>query len=161
MLSSEPLHVVLVEPEIPQNAGNIGRTCVALGARLHLVGRLGFSLEDREVKRAGLDYWKHLALTVHDTWDAFLAATPKEAAMSFFSTRGTRPFWDAPCAAPAYLVFGSESRGLPPSFYGRYADGLVRIPQAEAARSLNLATAVGVAAYDAARRLSLFSTIQP
>ena len=155
MLSSEPLHIVLVEPEIPQNAGNIGRTCVALGARLHLVGRLGFSVDDREVKRAGLDYWEHLRLTRHETWDAFAASLPAGACLTFLSTKGERPFWDVPLSAPLYLVFGSESRGLPPSFYERYRDRLARLPQRPEARSLNLAVAVGAAGYDAARRLSI------
>jgi tRNA (cytidine/uridine-2'-O-)-methyltransferase len=157
MLSSEPLHIVLVEPEIPQNAGNIGRTCVALGARLHLVGKLGFSLDDAAVKRAGLDYWEHLRLTRHDTWDAFEAARPAGAAMVFLSTKATRDFWDVELASPLYLVFGSESRGLPPSFYDRYRDRLARLPQRPEARSLNLAVAVGAAGYDAARRLSIIA----
>lgn len=156
MLSSEPLHVVLIEPEIPQNTGNIGRTCVAVGARLHLVGRLGFSVDDRDVKRAGLDYWKHLKLSLHATWDLFLSTIPQDAALSFFSTHGSGLFWDSPVVSPQYLVFGSESRGLPPSFYERYRDRLVKIPQNPGARSLNLGTAAGIAAYDAARRLSLF-----
>lgn len=161
MLSSEPLHLVLVEPEIPQNAGNIGRTCVALGARLHLVGRLGFSTDDRDVKRAGMDYWDRLSLSIHATWDDFLGSLPEGAGMTFLSTRGRRAFWDVPVARPQFLVFGSESRGFPPSFYERYGDRLAAIPQAAEARSLNLATAAGVAAYDAARRLALFPTIRP
>lgn len=155
MVSSD-LNVVLVEPEIPQNAGNIGRTCVAVGARLHLVGRLGFSVDDKDVRRAGLDYWQHLALSVHPTWDVFMSSVPAEATMRFFSTRGTARYFEAPLAKPLYLVFGSESRGLPPSFYDRYAASLVKIPQRPEARSLNLATSVGIVAYDAARRLELF-----
>jgi len=156
MVSSNALNVVLLEPEIPQNAGNVGRTCVALGARLHLVGRLGFSLDERDLKRAGLDYWQHLQLSVHDNWETFLGTLPEGAAMTLLSSRGERTFWDAPVGDPLYLVFGSESRGLPPSFYDRYRHKLARIPQNGEVRSLNLATAVGIAAYDAARRLELF-----
>lgn len=156
MVSSEALHIVLVEPEIPQNAGNIGRTCVALGARLHLVGRLGFRIDDREVKRAGLDYWDHLALSVHESWESFETSLPRGALSLFFSTKGSAAPWDVPVTPPVYLVFGSESRGLPPSFYERYRSALVRLPQRPEARSLNLATAAGIAAYDAARRLELF-----
>jgi tRNA (cytidine/uridine-2'-O-)-methyltransferase len=147
------LHIVLVEPEIPQNTGNIGRTCVGLGATLHLVGELGFSLEAKDVKRAGLDYWAHLKLMRHLTWDAFEAALPAEASLFFFSTKGSSSLWDMRFRAPVYFVFGSESRGLPPSFYKRFRESLVRIPIEKEIRSLNLATAVGIAAYDAARQL--------
>lgn len=160
-MSSKPpsLHVVLVEPEIPQNAGNVGRTCLALGARLHLVGPLGFSLDAAQVKRAGLDYWDKVDLAVHAAWKDFLAQVPTGAQMTFLSARGRRDLWDAPVEPPLYLIFGSESRGLPPSLYRRHDDALVRLPMTGAVRSLNLATAVGIAAYDAARRLKLFSTI--
>lgn len=162
MSSEAPrLHVVLVEPEIPQNAGNVGRTCLALGARLHLVGRLGFSLDEKSLKRAGLDYWASVDLAVHASWDDFLSTVPSGAKLLFLSSRGRRTLWDAELGEPLYLVFGSESRGLPPSFYRRHDDALVRLPSTAAVRSLNLATAVGIAAYDAARRMKLFSTIAP
>lgn len=156
-----PLHIVLVEPEIPQNAGNVGRTCLAIGARLHLVGRLGFSLDEKNLRRAGLDYWANVDLAVHPDWDSFIAGVPAGAQLAFLSSRGNRDFWDVPLAPPTYLVFGSESRGLPPSFYQRHDDALFRLPMTGAVRSLNLATAAGIAAYDAARRLNLFSTIAP
>jgi tRNA (cytidine/uridine-2'-O-)-methyltransferase len=159
-MSSEcPLHVVLVEPEIPQNAGNVGRTCLALGARLHLIGPLGFSLEEKQLKRAGLDYWPSVDLEVHAAWSVFIETVPPGAQVLFFSSRGREKFWETELKSPLYLVFGSESRGLPPSFYRRHDDSLVRLPMAGDVRSLNLATAAGIAAYDAARRLNLFPTI--
>ncbi len=150
---------MLVEPEIPQNTGNVGRTCVGLGATLHLVGRLGFSLEERALKRAGLDYWPKLRLQVHPDWNAFLNSTSSpgqgEGNMFFFSTKGRKSLWEAKIAAPAYLVFGKESSGFPPRFYTEYEDKLLRIPVLDTIRSLNLATAVGVAAFEAARQLEL------
>jgi tRNA (cytidine/uridine-2'-O-)-methyltransferase len=158
-MSSEPpipLNVVLVEPEIPQNAGNIGRTCLGLGARLHLVGKLGFSLDEKEVKRAGLDYWSKVDLLQHKAWEDFLETVPAGAQLAFLSSRGEKSFWDVSLKAPLYLVFGSESRGLPPSLYRRHDDALFRIPMTGEIRSLNLATAVGIAAYEAARRLRFF-----
>jgi len=159
-MSSEPLiHIVLVEPEIPQNAGNVGRTCLALGARLHLVGKLGFSLDEKQLKRAGLDYWSSVDLAVHENWDGFLKNVPSGAQMLFFSTRGKENFWDRALTNPLFLVFGSESRGLPTELYRRHDDALVRLPMTGDVRSLNLATAAGIAAYDSARRLQLFPTI--
>ena len=150
-----PLHIVLVEPEIPGNTGNAGRTCVGLGAPLHLVGRLGFSINERELKRAGLDYWPKLAFRSYADWPTFLATLPKDADLCFFSTKGTVSLWEKRFVRPSYLVFGSESRGFPPSFYETYRDRLVRIPVCPEIRSLNLATAVGVAAFEAARQLGL------
>lgn len=147
------LHIVLVNPEIPQNTGNVGRTCVGLGARLHLVGKLGFSLESSQLKRAGLDYWPKLDLQRHETWDEFLATVPPEADMSFFSTHGKNVFWEKKFSSPAYLIFGAESQGLPKSFYETYKSALLRIPVSNNIRSLNLATAVGVAAFEVTRQM--------
>ena len=153
MKSSRPaLHVVLVEPEIPQNTGNIGRTCVGLSATLHLVGKLGFSLEEKDLKRAGLDYWPQLSFHQHATWEAFLSQIPADAPMHFFSTHGTSSLWDQTFRPNSYLIFGSESRGFPPSFYSLYKERLIRIPLDGPIRSLNLSTAVGVAAFEAARQ---------
>jgi tRNA (cytidine/uridine-2'-O-)-methyltransferase len=148
------LNIVLVEPEIPQNTGNVGRTCVGLGATLHLVGRLGFSLDERALKRAGLDYWPKLNLAVHENWDSFLGSAASDH-FYFFSTKGKKPLWNVKMSAPAYLIFGKESSGFPPRFYSDYEDKLVRIPVLDTIRSLNLATAVGVAAFEAARQLEL------
>jgi tRNA (cytidine/uridine-2'-O-)-methyltransferase len=148
------LHIVLVEPEIPQNTGNIGRTCVGLGATLHLVGKLGFSLADKDLKRAGLDYWPQLKLEVHKDWEAFVKAVPSQAELIYFSTHGSTPLWEKKFSYPCYLVFGSESRGFPPSFYKDHKDRLIRIPVNQQIRSLNLSTAVGIAAFEALRQMT-------
>jgi len=148
-------HVVLVNPEIHWNTGNAGRSCVAAGATLHLVKPLGFSLDDREVKRAGLDYWEHVDLRVWDSWDAFERAMPSLGEPWFFSTKATRMFWDAPLDSPkgTVLVFGRETGGLPASLHQRYRDRFVGMPIASPhVRSLNLSTCVGVALYELLRQ---------
>ena len=153
LVVTDLLNIVLIEPEIPQNTGNIGRTCVGLGAALHLVGELGFSLRQRELKRAGLDYWPKLRWTRHRDWAAFVSEVPAGADLCFFSTHGETSFWEKRFRTPVFLVFGSESRGFPPAFYRDYKDRLYRIPVRNEIRSLNLATAVGVAAFEAQRQL--------
>ena len=148
-------HVVLVNPEIHWNTGNAGRSCVAAGTTLHLVKPLGFSLDDREVKRAGLDYWEHVDLRVWDSWDAFERAMPSLGEPWFFSTKATRMFWDAPLDSPkgTVLVFGRETGGLPASLHQRYRDRFVGMPIASPhVRSLNLSTCVGVALYELLRQ---------
>lgn len=150
-----PLNIVLVEPEIPQNTGNVGRTCVGLGATLHLVGRLGFSLEASALRRAGLDYWAKLNLQVHASWETFLGSVTRDNNFFFFSTKGKKSLWDTTFSSPSYLIFGQESRGFPPHFYSDYEDQLIRIPVLNTIRSLNLATAVGVASFAAARQLQV------
>lgn len=150
-----PLHVVLVHPEIHWNTGNAGRTCLAVGATLHLIEPLGFSLDDRAVKRAGLDYWEHVDLRVWPSWDAFEAQLPTFGAPWFFSTRATRLFWDAPLGetTDTVLVFGRETGGLPPALHDRYADRFVAMPIASPrVRSLNLSTSVAIAAYEVWRQ---------
>jgi tRNA (cytidine/uridine-2'-O-)-methyltransferase len=151
--SKPEIHLVLINPEIPPNTGNVGRTCVGLGATLHLVGKLGFSLDDRDLKRAGLDYWPRLKLKIHADWAAFEASVPAAAELHFFSTHGTVTFWEKRYSSPCYLVFGSESRGFPPEFYSRYKEKLVRIPVTSEIRSLNLSVAAGIAAFEAARQM--------
>ena len=147
------MHIVLVEPEIPQNTGNIARTCAATGAKLHLIRPLGFELSDRYLKRAGLDYWEHLSLAVYDTWDDFLARA-RPGRMHFLSTKGGKSLYETAFEPGDTLVFGSESAGLPEPFYERYRDSLVRIPMpGEHARSLNLATAASIALYEAYRQI--------
>jgi tRNA (cytidine/uridine-2'-O-)-methyltransferase len=145
------LKVVLIRPEIPGNTGAVGRTCAAAGAELHLVGPLGFSLSERHLKRAGMDYWKKLSPVVHGSLDAFLAALPAGADVLAFSADGTRAHWDAEYREDSWLVFGSESAGLPPELRARWAGRLHRIPMAEGARSLNLSTAAAVVLYEAIR----------
>ncbi|PYN88910.1 MAG: tRNA (cytidine(34)-2'-O)-methyltransferase [Candidatus Rokuibacteriota bacterium] len=148
-------HVVLVHPEIHWNTGNAGRTCLAAGATLHLIEPLGFSLDDREVKRAGLDYWEHIDLRVWPSWDAFERELPGLGEPYFFSTRATRLVWDAPLGASksVVLVFGRETVGLPAELHERYRDRLVALPMLSArVRSLNLSTSVGIAVYEVLRQ---------
>ena len=149
------MHVVLVHPEIPHNTGAVGRLCVGLGFPLHLVRPLGFALDERRIRRAGLDYWQHLDARPHDNWDAFLE-TARPSCLFFASTRGTRSLYDCRFAENDALVFGSESVGLPPDFYERYRDALFRIPMpGPHARSLNLSNAVAVSVYEAWRQMNL------
>ncbi len=146
------MHIVLVAPEIPYNTGAVGRICVCLGARLHLVRPLGFSLEESRVKRSGLDYWPHVDIHVHDTWDDFLEGV-HPARLHFASSRGERSLYDTAFSDGDALVFGNESSGLPPDFYNRYRDALFRIPMpGPHSRTLNLANAVSVVAYEAYRQ---------
>ena len=149
------LHVVLVHPEIHWNTGNAGRTCLAAGATLHLIKPLGFSLSEREVKRAGLDYWEHVDLRVWPNWEAFERELPSLGDPYFFSTRATRLFWDAPLGATAsvVLIFGRETGGLPPELHERYRDRFVGMPMlSPQVRSLNLSTSVGIAVYEVLRQ---------
>ena len=151
----EPVfNIVLVRPEIPQNTGGIGRLCVSNNCRLHLIEPLGFSLEDKYVRRAGMDYWRHVDCRVHPSWEAFLKREAPEV-MHFFSTRGGTLYTRAAYPAGTYLVFGSESRGLPEDFYETYRDRLVVIPMlGDFHRSLNLANAAAVGLYEAIRQLN-------
>ena len=150
-----PAHfsVVLVSPEIPHNTGAIGRLCVGLGIPLHLVRPLGFKLTEKAIARAGLDYWPLLEVHVHDSWDDYLAEV-RPRRMLFLSTHGEASLYDCEFAPGDALVFGSESAGLPKEFYDRYRESLFRIPMpGEHARSINLANAVSIAAYECFRQL--------
>jgi tRNA (cytidine/uridine-2'-O-)-methyltransferase len=147
------MHVVLVEPDIPFNTGNVGRSCLATGSTLHLVGRMGFVITDAKLKRAGLDYWPKVKLVRHESWDAFEAQLPPDSDLFFFSKRGRRSLWSATFPRESYLIFGCETTGLPASLVQRYADRLYAIPmQQDSVRSLNLSTAVGVVLYEALRQ---------
>ena len=147
------LHVVLVHPEIPWNAGNAGRTCLAAGARLHLVRPLGFSLDGREVKRAGLDYWERVDPVIWPDWAGLEAALPSLGAAFFFSAEAERSLWDVVFPPRTVLVFGRESVGLPTDVRAHHADRLVRISMApDGVRSLNLSTAVAVGVYEVMRQ---------
>ena len=148
------LHVVLVQPEIPPNTGSIARLCAATGTPLHLVRPLGFSLDDRYLRRAGLDYWPHVDLRVHDSWedarDVLGAVT-----VVCFSARARRSYVDAPLAVqlPTALVFGSETTGLPADLLAAHAESTFRIPMFTAhVRSLNLSNAVSIVLYEALRQ---------
>lgn len=145
------MHVVLVNPEIPQNTGNIARTCAATGAVLHLIKPLGFSIEDKYLKRAGLDYWHLMTLAVHDTWWDFRDAYP-EAKLYFATTKARRSYADVAYPDDAFLVFGRETKGLPEDMLAAFPDALIRIPMREEARSLNLSNSVAVVLYEALRQ---------
>jgi tRNA (cytidine/uridine-2'-O-)-methyltransferase len=148
------VHVVLVAPEIPQNTGNIGRLCVATRSHLHLVEPLGFVVDDKHVRRAGLDYWEHVALTRHTSWEAFLAARPPGRLVLFAARPPGRPYTDVRYAPDDVLVFGCESRGLPAAIRDAHADAIHTIPiLSPHVRSLNLANAVAIVLYEALRQL--------
>ena len=147
-----PLRVVLVEPEIPQNTGNIGRLTGATASELHLVGELGFRTDEAAVKRAGLDYWPLIKMQRHLDFDTFLAHH-QGGALHLFSATATRSYLDAPFGPGDALVFGRESRGLPDHLTERFADRVYGIPTMGAVRSLNLANAVSIVLYEALRRV--------
>jgi tRNA (cytidine/uridine-2'-O-)-methyltransferase len=158
-ISSNPSerHVVLVAPEIHWNTGNIGRTCLAANASLHLIKPLGFSLASREVKRAGLDYWEHVKPTVWDSFAALAKAmSPTDTEVAVFTKAGSRSFWDMSRPPRLFLVFGSETRGLPEDVLVRYAASTYYIPITDRTRSLNLSTAAGIALYESLRGLPDF-----
>ncbi len=149
------IHVVLVQPEIHWNTGNAGRTCLATGASLHLIEPLGFSLDEKQVKRAGLDYWPHVDLRVWKGWDEFERRIPSIGEPYFFSTKATRQLWDAPLGEPedVVLVFGRETGGLAPEIHEKYRDRFLTMPIASPlVRSLNLSTSVGIAVYEVLRQ---------
>lgn len=148
------LSVALIEPQIPPNTGNIARLCAATGTSLHLIGPLGFSLEDEQMRRAGLDYWEDVDLWVHPGWRAFREAVRRDRCF-YFSSHGTRSYLDAPYTPNAVLLFGNETAGMPERIREKHPDRVFRIPMLPAVRSLNLATAVSVVVYEAARQLGL------
>ena len=147
------LHVVLVHPEIHWNTGNAGRSCLAAGATLHLIEPLGFSLDERNVRRAGLDYWKHVDLRVWPSWTDFEHELPSLGEPHFFSTKASRMYWNASYGEKTVLVFGRETGGLPQELHERYAERFVKMPiHSEHVRSLNLSTTVGIALYEVLRQ---------
>lgn len=150
--SNASRHVVLVAPEVHWNTGNAGRTCLGAGAHLHLIRPLGFSLDDRHLKRAGLDYWKRVQLSIWDDFDQFEAQMqPKISEMALFTKNGKIPFWQMHKPERQFLIFGSETKGLPQAILERYADATYVIPQTDAIRCLNLSTTVGIALYESLR----------
>ena len=152
---AEPFHVVLVEPEIPPNTGAIARTCGATKSPLHLVGPLGFSIDDHAVRRAGLDYWKLVDLRRHDSFTAF-EKTHRNRRIHLFSANASRSYLDAPLEPGDALVFGKESVGLPPELV-RGREHVWAIPTIGAVRSLNLSNAVAIVLYEALRRSDALS----
>ena len=145
------LHIVLVEPEIPQNTGNIARTCAATGASLHLVRPLGFAIDDKKMKRAGLDYWDKLDVHYYDSLADFMAQHGGDP-LYFFTTKGQHCYTDVTYPETVYLVFGRETRGLPEELLERNYPNVVRIPMQDWARSLNLSNTVALALYEALRQ---------
>ena len=145
------LHIVLHEPEIPQNTGSIGRTCMATGATLHLIRPLGFEIDDTKLKRAGLDYWHELDVEYHDDWEAFIAAYP-DAPLWFYTTKARRRHDQGDFGDRTFLVFGKETAGLPNSLLETAPERCLRIPLLTRARSLNISVAVGVAAFEVLRQ---------
>ena len=150
------LHVILHCPKIPQNTGNIGRMCAVLGARLHLVHPLGFTITDAKLKRSGMDYWKSLDVVHHADWEAFKRSplAPPTGRIWLFTTKSQTCFWDAKFERGDGLLFGSEDCGCPESVHADICERRVKIPHlADSLRSLNLSTSAGIAAYEAARRI--------
>lgn len=150
-----PLHLVLVEPRIAPNTGNVARLCAATGCALHLIEPLGFSMADRQLKRAGLDYWPSVRVTVWPDWAAFLAARPP-GRTHFLSARVQRPYTQASFSAGDTLVFGNEPDGLPDELLRAHLESAWTIPMWGPVRSLNLSTAVGIVTYEALRRIHQF-----
>ena len=149
------LNVVLVEPEIPQNTGNIARTCAALGAKLHLVHPLGFKISEKAVKRAGLDYWDKLDIEEHVSFEEFLKKyKPEENNMFFVTTKGKHVYSDQNYSEmeEVFALFGKETKGLPEDILLKYIEKTIRIPMRKSLRSLNLANSVAIVAYDILRQ---------
>ena len=145
------INIVLHEPEIPQNTGNIARTCAAIGASLHLIRPLGFTIDDRKLKRAGLDYWDKLDITYYDGLDDFFVKNP-DAEVYFFTTKAPRSFSEVTYPKKVYLMFGKETKGLPEELLVKNPERSVRIPMRNTLRSLNLSNSVAVAVYEVLRQ---------
>jgi len=144
-------NVVLIEPEIPPNTGNIGRLCLATRSMLHLVKPLGFSIDDRELKRAGLDYWKEVDVRLWDTFGELQSAQPNATRYFFLTTKSQRAYWEVKFRPGDFLVFGRETKGLPETLLKDRVDDSLKIPM-HGTRSLNLATAVGIVLFEAVRQ---------
>ena len=145
------INIVLHEPEIPQNTGNIARTCAATGAALHLIRPLGFAIDDRKLKRAGLDYWHQLDITYYDGLDDFYAKNPG-AEVYYFSTKAPHLYTEIEYPNPVYIMFGKETKGLPEDLLYNNPDRCVRLPMREGLRSLNLSNSVAIAVYEILRQ---------
>lgn len=149
-LGGSAFSVALVHPQIAPNTGNVARLCVATGTALHLVRPMGFVLSDKQLKRSAMDYWPRLKLTVHDDLEGFLGAAGER--LWLFDSSGERGVWDVPFEAGDTLVFGSETLGIPAWVMEKFRERVVRIPQVEGERCLNLATSVGIGLYEALRK---------
>ena len=145
------INVVLLEPEIPQNTGNIARTCAATGASLHIIKPMGFEIDDKKLKRAGLDYWHQLDITYYENIEDFYERNP-DSAVFYYTTKAPRKHTDVSYPKKVYLMFGKETKGLPEELLRKNADACVRIPMRNTLRSLNLSNAVAIAVYEAFRQ---------
>lgn len=145
--------IVLIEPEIPQNTGNIGRTCVGTNCELHLVGPMSFEINDTQLKRAGLDYWQHLKWFYYPTTEDWFKTVQNPERVFYFTTKVSKTFYEVPFQSGDWLVFGKETKGLPPEILNKNKDQAVTIPQSGPVRSLNLATAVAISIYEGYRQL--------
>ena len=145
------INIVMVEPEIPQNTGNVARTCAATGARLHLVGPMGFTPDDKKLKRAGLDYWQYLDITYYDSLDEFFSKNA-DGNFYFFTTKGRHVHSDVDYPDNCYLLFGKETKGLPEELLLKHPEECVRIPMEGEIRSLNLSNSVAIAVYEVLRQ---------
>lgn len=145
------IHLVLVEPEIPANTGNVARTCAVTGAQLHLIRPLGFSIDDKQLKRAGLDYWHLLNVQIHDSLDDFFRAHP-DGPYYYLSTKAKNTYTDVEYPENVYFLFGKETKGLPEEIIRKNPDTAIRIPMRAEARSLNLSNSVAIVAYEALRQ---------
>ena len=145
------INIVLHEPEIPQNTGNIARTCAATGAALHIIKPMGFEIDDKKLKRAGLDYWHLLDITYYENLDDFFAKN-QDAQIYYYTTKAPRKYTEAKFSGKVYLMFGKESKGLPESLLAENYESCVRIPMRQNLRSLNLSNAVAIAVYEAFRQ---------
>ena len=144
-----------MEPEIPQNTGNIGRTCVATGASLHLVGRLGFQINDKQLRRAGLDYWQNLQWRHHASWETWWGEVSDPTRVFLFSTKAERSYFELSFKQGDWLVFGKETQGLPESLIREFGNQSVKIPMMPEQRSLNLANASAASLFEVVRQLGL------
>ena len=145
------INIVLHEPEIPQNTGNIARTCAATGAALHLIRPLGFTIDDKKLKRAGLDYWHHLDITYYDGLEDFYQKNP-DAKVFYFTTKARHVYTEISYPSPVFIMFGKETKGLPEELLLKNPDTCVRLPMREGLRSLNLSNTVAVAVYEILRQ---------
>jgi tRNA (cytidine/uridine-2'-O-)-methyltransferase len=153
-----PLHIALIQPQIPPNTGNIARLCAATDSSLHLIEPLGFSIDQAEVRRAGLDYWDAVDLWVHPDWFAFRDAMDRSRCL-YFSAKAERSFWDAPYQSNSCLVFGSETEGMPLRILEKHPERCFTIPMSGPVRSLNLANAVSIVLYEAIRQVGRQSPV--
>lgn len=145
-------NIAMIEPEIPQNIGNIGRTCVGTHSNLHLVGKMGFEITDAKLKRAGLDYWPHLSWTQHATLQSWQEQIKDPKRVFYFSTKGKKSYFDQQFQKGDWLVFGKETKGLDPQILEENKDQVLTIPQFGPVRSLNVATAVAIVLYEVIRQ---------